>query len=1321
MISLMQSTCSECGAALPPDAPRGLCPACVFQLDEPTITDTSSQSEAPIVGGAFGTRRFGDYELLEEIARGGMGIVYKARQLSLDRIVAIKMILFGSMARAEQVRRFRIEASAAGSLQHPNIVTVHEVGLHEGQHFLAMDYVDGPNLARLVYDQPLPARKAAAYLKAIAEAVQFAHNHGILHRDLKPSNVLIGSDDRPRVTDFGLAKRFDTESSLTLSGHVLGSPNYMPPEQAGGARTKASRTSDVYSLGAILYHLLTARPPFRAETLIETLQQVQHMEPISPRLLSPSLPRDLETICLKCLEKDPAKRYPTAGDLAGELNRFLEDEPIRARPVSPTEKAWRWCRRRPALSALGATTLVAIIATALISTIAAVRVTLSHKAQERETYHASIQLANHYIRDGSIDRAREILMECPARFRHWEWGRLMFLCHQDLLSIQAHTNQVIALAVHPRGQRAASLAQDGQAKVFDLENGRELFAFGGPSNAVLALAFSPNGQQLALACSQRVARIFDAENWRPLVVLSNHVGAVSQVAFSPESQILATVSEDKTLRLSDAITGREIHRLTGHREPILSLSLSPNGRVISRDRLSVKVWNAITGQLLVDFSLPAAQYQKVFANPLGEQFISIDAQRRLQFWKNPQTNRDLAVVKGSSDVQKVFFSPDGKLFCVGGEDGSAGVWNVETGEELFPIPGKVHEAHFSPDAQRLLTRCNDKTAKVWDVQTGRELLTLRGHTTIISQGVFSPDGSQILTAGRDGVLKLWSASPARELINEPKRTVWSATYSPDGTKIAAAPIGTAKVWDAQTGHLLRRFPTGVHWSTRTVFSPDGKRLATGGVGRWVKVWDIETGRELFTLWGHTRSVLDIDFSPDGRSIATCSIDQTVRLWCAETGQELHVLRGHTVPITAVRFSPDGKDLVSASYDGTLRFWRADTGRLSMFLVHPNSNLRFPRFSPDGRFIVGGSSDRTIRKWDAQSGTEVSVWKGRSVPWDLAFSPDGKRLAVCSSETSFSADPLATLEIHDAENGRELLSMEGHLDYVSAVHFSPDGRRLVSSSWDYTARQWETFPWDEKDYPGASTAPLAERLQLYARQYWKERLSIEQRAVAPSDPEEPELPLPFERSAWPPRAPEATQNLVDLTDHFHGLLHLQWLAPRSPWNSDNDLASLPTGIQTLGGIRFDIRGVIQLRPRETGYAWVDRFWKAAFPERVNGIRVQQKFRLLHLLHGTVAYELDGVAIGSLVWHYADGFTRESEIIYGRDLRDWWTSGDAKSETDVATVAWTGTNAHAEEQGSMVRLYRRTYENPRPEMEVTSIDYVSKLTRAAPFLIALTVEP
>ena len=280
----------------------------------------------------------------------------------------MKMLLFGGNAGADFIKRFRIEASAAASLQHPNIVAIHEVGVRDGEHFLVMDYVEGQNLARLAREQSLPPKRAAQYLKTIADAIHYAHEHGILHRDLKPSNVLIDTHDQPRVTDFGLAKVLTTDSQLssdhaqlTQTGHVLGSPGYMPPEQAGGARNKVSRRSDVYSLGAMLYHLLTGRPPFVGGSISETLQQVETQEPVTPRLLNPGVPLDLETICLKCLEKDPDRRYQTSRELSEELGRFLNGETIHARPVGRVEKIWRWGRRNPLAASFVVTVCVALV------------------------------------------------------------------------------------------------------------------------------------------------------------------------------------------------------------------------------------------------------------------------------------------------------------------------------------------------------------------------------------------------------------------------------------------------------------------------------------------------------------------------------------------------------------------------------------------------------------------------------------------------------------------------------------------------------------------------------------------------------------------------------------------------------------------------------------------------------------------------------------------------------------------------------------------------------------------------------------------------
>src|SRR6266566_818429 len=403
-----ETTCLKCGAPLTVDARGGFCPPCLFaqasaggsdDLSHDSQPDPSSNAAAkasdssdhPATSTATGLplpRTFGDYALLEEIARGGMGIVYRAPHLSLDRIVAVKMLLFGPLSSPEFVKRFRAEAAAAASLQHPNIVAIHEVGVHQGQQFFAMDYVEGQSLAKLLANGPLPARNAASYLKTIAEAIHYAHERGILHRDLKPSNVLIDANGQPRVSDFGLARRLEGASELTVTGQVLGSPNYMPPEQAVARRGKVSRRSDVYSLGAMLYHLLAGRPPFVGQALTDTLEQVLNAEPVSPRLLNPSVPRDLETICLKCLEKEPDKRYATAQALADELGRFLNNEPIHARPIMRAERVWRWCRRKPALASFVAATALLLLAILIGSPIAIYRIDQARKAEQNQLERA---------------------------------------------------------------------------------------------------------------------------------------------------------------------------------------------------------------------------------------------------------------------------------------------------------------------------------------------------------------------------------------------------------------------------------------------------------------------------------------------------------------------------------------------------------------------------------------------------------------------------------------------------------------------------------------------------------------------------------------------------------------------------------------------------------------------------------------------------------------------------------------------------------------------------------------------------------------------
>ncbi len=366
MLDTMQSKtlCPECGETIPPDASGGICPRCLLGLADSSL-DLLATAGAdalwpppPPPEGAEPPRVFGSYDLLGEIARGGMGVVYRARQRGLDRVVALKMVQFGRFAGEEARSRFLVEARTAARLRHPRIVTIHEIGTLEGQPYFTMDLIEGVSLAEAVRNGPWSVRAAAGLLHSLAEAIAYAHAEGVLHRDLKPSNILLDAISQPHVTDFGLAKVLpsrtpdsgaESPADLTLTGQALGSPNYLSPEQAAGARGLTPAT-DVWALGAILYHLLTGRPPFAGASVAETLRALREDEPLPPRLLNTDVSVDLETICLKCLEKEPARRYQTAEELAEELDRFLRDEPIHARPVSRAEHAWRWCRRKPALA-----------------------------------------------------------------------------------------------------------------------------------------------------------------------------------------------------------------------------------------------------------------------------------------------------------------------------------------------------------------------------------------------------------------------------------------------------------------------------------------------------------------------------------------------------------------------------------------------------------------------------------------------------------------------------------------------------------------------------------------------------------------------------------------------------------------------------------------------------------------------------------------------------------------------------------------------------------------------------------------------------------
>jgi WD40 repeat protein/serine/threonine protein kinase len=1004
--------CDRCGAVLSGYGADRLCAACLLEsaLLEPNVPAGARASAAPLLA-------FNDYELLEEIARGGMGVVYRARQISLNRPVAIKLMLGGHLANAADMKRFRTEAEIAAQLQHPNIVAIHEVGDHEGQPFFSMDLVEGRNLGQLVRDEPLPSGKTAAYLKTIAEAVQYAHSRGVLHRDLKPSNILIDENDQPRITDFGLAKRLNDsqlstpDPQLTLTGQVLGSPSFIPPEQAAGRKDAIGPASDVYSLGAILYQLLTGRPPFVAETMTQTLRMVAEQEPVPPRLLNVSVPRDLETICLKCLDKDPTRRYETAKNLAADIVRHLNNEPIVARPPSNFYRIQRLVRRNKLLFAAVSAVALTLIAGLTFSTFSFLRERKAHAGEaaqrriavekrteaetargseaqqrgnaERLLYVANMNLAQQAWEQNNISRLRQLLSDTQAyKDRGFEWYYWQRQDHLALKTLRGHSARVTSVAFSPDGRRIVTASVDQTAKVWEAASGRELLTLKGHAGGVRSVAFFSDGQRIVTGSIDQKAKLWDAASGREILTLKGHSAPINSVASSLDGERVVTGSGDRTAKVWEAASGRELLTLKGHSAPINSVAFSPDSQRIatgSQDG-TARVWEAASGQELLTLKGHAGVVVSVAFSPDGRQIITGSEDQTAKLW-DAASGRELLTLKGHSGwIWSAVFSPDGQRIATGSSDETAKVWEPASICEPLLFQGhsnRINSAAFSPGGRRIVTASEDRTAKVWEVANGREVLTLNGHSAQVMSAVFSPDGQRIVTGSVDQTAKVWEAASGHELLTLEGHSapIWCVSASPDGQRIVTgSQDSTVKLWEAVSGRQLltlkgHRAPI---WSV--AFSPDGQRIVTGSVDQTIKVWEAASGHELLTLEGHRAPIWSAAFSPDGERILSGSSDQTAKVWEAASGREMLTLKGHSAAIKSVAFSPDGQRIITGSEDQTIKVWEAASGREVLTLKANGAAINSVAFSPDGQRIVTGSEDRTARMWQAARSEEVAAWR-----------------------------------------------------------------------------------------------------------------------------------------------------------------------------------------------------------------------------------------------------------------------------------------------------------------------------------------------------------
>jgi WD40 repeat protein len=1031
-----------------------------------------------------------DYDILGEVGRGGMGVVYKAWHRGLHRLAALKMVLAGEFASPAQELRFRLEAELAARIQHPNIVQVYEIGSYQGRPFLALEWVEGGSLANRLGDKPWPPGEAASLLETLARAIHVAHGEGVVHRDLKPANILLetreggGNDDHgasshsefvlhsspfmlPKIADFGLAQPTEGGVTLTQSGYLIGTPGYMAPEQAGGSGRGAlvGPATDIYALGVILYQLLTGQLPFRGDSSLEVLRAVTSDEPVRPRRLQPRLPRDLEAITLHCLEKEPTRRYPSALALAEDLKRFREGKQVMARPVGSGARLARACRRRPLVALL-----FALLAVSLFGGLAGVTWKWLEANEQRDlanahaqqaigdkrealfqAYRARLAAAAAAISGHDVADAARQLNAAPENLRDWEWRHLRSRL-DDSTSVSRLPISRSGLLVPGQNRLRLGIWEEDGLRLTNLDGGEQVMVPVRPETRhVVTAAETRLGLRVAVCVREGIELLDDAGQ------------RVCRVEIPGETQPRAAVSPDGTrlawakyegewtrLQLYEVASGKPMVVCEGQRNGLWAMAFSPDGRRLASgggDR-TARLWDAATGALLATFRGHGGNVTGVAFSPDGTRLLTTSGEGTHQWDVTTGREVEPPYDRHTGDVTAAVYSPDGQRIASAGTDRTVRVWQARGRQDVAVLhghTGNVTDVAFDSDGRRLasLSRVSllyiagDDTVRVWEVDPQATLPVLRGHTSGVYPVAFSPDGRWIASGGWDKSVRMWDAATGVPCAMLPQPdVVHGLACGPDGKWLVTAILADnrLRIWDLATGYFRKEIAIPAGKLRSVTVRPDGRRLAASafvaadGVHH-LYVCEIESGKCLFSTTGSVRA-----YSPDGRWLAVVNAEEdTLVLMDAETHVTAARFRGHGGSIRSAAFSPDGHRLATCGQDRTVRVWRVDGGACQVLRGHTDDVFAVA-FHPDGTRLASAGRDRAVWIWDLTRGEEVAQLQGHtSFVWSLAFSPDGATLVSGSGDNTVRLWDTAPLKVrYQARREAEALR--------------PEAERRVESLW-----------------------------------------------------------------------------------------------------------------------------------------------------------------------------------------------------------------------------------------------------------------------------------